>query len=752
MAKKIIIKFSDNPVAGTLLEPSAGFEYGIAIDGKSIVYDSGLQTVLVNFVPYGTTGYNPQYILEVQPTLTATIQAVFALISVNYSSPYIIYSIVDNTIEVLIKINNYINIAYGDINIKIEAYDEIVIEDSLNLKYFFEYKNIVNVKYSVKIYKKNFTGLPTEINGIAILEKGAVKDHLELIRGTGWTLELEANKDLTLDDLYTENEQDLNVKIYENNSLIFIGYVNPEGLFQSFTRDSWIISLDCVDGLGALSNLSFVDVQGFPFKGKMKAIDIVYYCLLRTGLQMDINVSINTFYDGLSIDNTTDILSKIYLNADRYQKIDNDTIMSCEEVLKSILDLFCACITQEDAQWYIYKPNEIYNDSIVVFKNYNINNVYTGLKTKKLEKKLGSQIDNFYPHHCSGNQNIQIKGSISKYRVNYKYGFVSGLLPNPNLIKNNGILEYNGWTISRPNDFINDPLKNSGFIIKTSPSFPSVQLITADGVSVSKNDEFFLRLSYSTIDPDNGNQGGCELKMIFKIGSFYLSGRVKPTVPKLERALEWTNNINDTLVIDLLYTGDYQILIPNIPVTGTLIFSIERAISYIGNDRITTISEIDLKPSSVSKAEVGEFHTVERATKVSSNIKDNKTIFNGDNATTIYLGAIFKEDQVTPTTLWNRKGRFESFSILRIAAEEELRISQKPLQIFKGSVFGKIPYLSLVEINNVNGKFMAIDYKYNTMTNVSEIKFLELFSAELTDLIYKFTFDYGNVVKPTIRG
>jgi hypothetical protein len=34
--------------------------------------------------------------------------------------------------------------------------------------------------------------------------------------------------------------------------------------------------------------------------------------------------------------------------------------MSCEEVLKSILDIFGAVITQIDGEWYIYKANEIY--------------------------------------------------------------------------------------------------------------------------------------------------------------------------------------------------------------------------------------------------------------------------------------------------------------------------------------------------------------------------------------------------------
>jgi len=163
-----------------------------------------------------------------------------------------------------------------------------------------------------------------------------------------------------------------------------------------------------------------------------------------------------------------------------------------------------------------------------------------------------------------------------------------------------------------------------------------------------------------------------------------------------------------------------------------------------------TVSEFDIFPTTNAQTEVGEFHTVERAIRVSSNVKEVKTIYNGDNAGVVYLGAIFKDDEITPTQFWSRKGRAESYPLLRMAAEEELRISQKPLKIFSGSIFGNLPYLSVININNVGNKFMFIEYSYDTMTNIGSYKLLELFSSEIQDIIYKFTYDYGNTVKPTI--
>ena len=89
---------------------------------------------------------------------------------------------------------------------------------------------------------------------------------------------------------------------------------------------------------------------------------------------------------------------------------------------------------------------------------------------------------------------------------------------------------------------------------------------------------------------------------------------------------------------------------------------------------------------------------------------------------------------------------------MQISAEEELRISQKPTKIFTGDAYGFIDYLSLININNVGTKFMPIEWSYNTKSNISRLKSLELFADEISDIDYKYTLDYGETVKPTIKG
>jgi len=744
MAKKIVISFTGQPTIGD------GFIYSILIDSINLVYTNGQTSLNID---YGIADFAPN-VVKLEATLSETIDKTLSFLIANWVSPTISYKRVDDTIEVLVNSDStVISTGATDVNINLTIAD-VSDEELLKLRYFFQYTNNVNDTFLCEIYKKNYTGIATEIHGSATLEKGSVKDHLDSIRGTGLSLELEASLDVTLEDLYTQNEQDFVVKFYKNSNILFRGFLKPDGVFQSFVRDIWVISLDCVDGLGALSNLSFVQPSGFRFIGKMKASDIVYNCLKRTGILLPINTSINTLYDGLTYTDNLDILTKIQLNADRFFKNDGQstgdgTLMSCEEVLKSVLDIFCACITQENGEWYIFKPNEIYTNPYVLFRRYDINNTYIGNVTINVNKSIGSQLDNYYPHHCSGNQKIDIKGSISAFRLGYKYGFVSGLLPNPSLI-HDGNLNYEGWTVEDAFPLINDPLRQSGFTIQNSTFGNTTNIVKSDVLAVVVQDFLKLRISYSVTN-GAGDTAGRFIRMRIQQGIYYLKYTPANSSTPIDDAINavWTTNASDTYTLWLNGEGSLEVVLPTFLADGNLTIGIMTVYPNLGR---TLISSLDLIPNTGDKPEIGEFHTVSRTQKVSSIVKENKSVSNGDNAGIIYLGAIYKENGLDTTQTWSRKGSFESYPLLRIAAEEELRIGQKPLKQFTGSIFGYLPYLSFIAINNLNGKFFPVEYSYDTKANIVDFKLLELYSAEIPDIMYKFTFDYGTVVKPTIIG
>ncbi len=735
---KIEIKFDNNPTAGM------GLSYGIFILGlNNLVYNNGLNYLNCQFV--NTPDVFPDKI-QLGATKSDTIDNVLAFLDANWAHPSIVYSRGTDSVFLTLTIEETVSVNYSPIPSFISFFINVTtVGNSFTptyLKYFFGYKNIVNDTYKCEIYTKINTPKATEIVGKAVLEKGSVKDHLDVVRGTGLSINLEATTELTLEDLYTQDEQNFTVKFYKNNKIIFQGFLKPDGVFQSFVRDRWVITLGCVDGLGALENLSFVKDTGFRFTGKMKAIDIIYNCLKRTGISLSINTSINILYKGLTPTDSLDILNKIYLNSDRYFKVDGQntgegTIMSCDEVLRSVLDLFCANITQENGEWYIYKSNELYSNAYVLFRRYGVDGVYINNVVKNLNKSLGSQIDNFYPHHCNGDQRIEIKGGISAFRTNYKYGFVGGFLLNSELV-HDGNLNYAGWTIDPVNKIylINDPLDNTGFKMKDNPSAGFKSVAISNGILVQEGNTF----DFKTTKKYNG-----QITFYFriKVGSYYLksSGEWTLVDTKLVHPQLPSNNNVATIT--------YSLKSFPIPISGLLTVEVF-APEFPVTTTIGEVSKIDFINTSTGENVVGEFHTVSRKIRPSSIVKENKTIANGDNEGIIYIGSIYKEDQITRTNLWSRNNFIESKPVLQIAAEETLKIAQKPTKIFSGSSFGYIPYLSVIEINNIDGKFMPIEWNYDTYTNIGSQKLLQLYSAELPDIDYKMTFDYGEVVKPTI--
>jgi hypothetical protein len=359
MSVKITIDFLDNPTLGN------AFNYTLSVEVGDILYDNGQSVLDLNYISETNT---PLFDIQLKSNKSETINNTLQFLQNNWNHPNITYSRVNDTIEVVVNIDKVI-VSYGtELNEEILISDELLETQVPSLIYFAEYTDTENVDYYIRIYKKGFTGTPTQINGYGVLKYGNAKDLFEPIRGNGLDLNLEADLSLTLEDLYTQEENIFSVIFLRGNKLLFEGFLKPDGIFQSFVNDRWMLSLTCVDGLGILKDLAFVQSNGLPFTGKMKIIDIVFNCLKRTGLQMPINVGIDLFYEGMLSGES--VFEKTYLNVDRFVKNDGETIMNCQDVLKSILNIFNAQICQVNGEWFIYRAIDLIKNRPIVKVGY----------------------------------------------------------------------------------------------------------------------------------------------------------------------------------------------------------------------------------------------------------------------------------------------------------------------------------------------------------------------------------------------
>ncbi len=747
MAKKINITFLNQPVT---IGP--GFSYNIQVNGFDIYFSNGYSECKIEFLANGASPVN-FYDVPIGLTLDETLQITLNFLRENYVNNLVSYNLIGNTIEVLIEADAIVTVS--DL---INAYIEITttdVEPSIdNLIYYLYFDD-----YILNIYKKNYLGNATEIYGSFVLKKSSVDSILTPIRGTGLDISIEANQTLTFDEFLIEDEFTYKTELLKNGLTVFEGYIKPDGCQQSFVNDLWFVNIESNDVLGALKDLSFVQSNGLNFIGKISVYDVIKGCLDRTRLTLPINTSINIEYIGYE---GTNILKDIYVRAERFIKNKEDiVIMDCNEVLTSILNLFSAVITQENGKWFIFRPNDLVLNGYTTF----INQDNDTTSVYDLNKVLGSQINNFYPHHCDSNQQIEVKGAISAYRLNYEYGFLDGYILNPNL-NHNSELVYEDWYLnpSLPDyvTVINDGISNSGLNLSTElpyhwvtepfvfplPDIGIVEVLTSSPIDAFENDVLTFRAKMSTKNLKHQFRF-----QIFTDDGYYLD---KNNNWVLDNTAYFYANCGKFKQTEIFLT--YELLMP--PVLNdcqiTIIIcapQIYPRVTFPDMIGLSKITYIQILNNEIQKSGIkGEFHTVTRKLPPSSITKENQKVFNGDGDA-ILIGGIFKSDQITLTDFWTRKNKYESLPLLGISAMDDLRIQSAPIKIFSGSIFGQLSYMSVIEIDNVIGLFMPIEYDYDYKANKSQVKLLQFYNSDLGDIDYTVSPNYGdNTIKPTIKG
>ena len=620
------------------------------------------------------------------------------------------------------------------------------------IKYFIQYKDTQNVEYSIKIKSDSYDSFPISIGGYAIIDRPEIDEIYTVIRGSSITLKLEASTNLTFEDLYSENEKEYIVELYRGLDPIFIGYIDPSGLFEDLVNDKWEISLRCVDGLGLLDNLSYVDDNGQPFTGKESDLNVIYNCLHRTGLlqengdEMFIESSLNTAY--VFIEDAFGPLPNVYSNQERFYKDDNETIMSCKEVLESTLRKYGGAITQENGKWKIFSFYELLAGDRKFYKYKG--NVYTGTTVKNYsEQTIGSQIAEDSIFWCNENQRKEIVPSVGAVKVNYKYGFVKSIIDNTDFT-NNGVT-IPSWTIL-----------NGALIELVSPRYIKIEsdqtnasVIDSDVVSLSESDTLEITFQYNALDSSSSQ------KLIqFKFQLILTDGS---TTYYFNQDGNWTTSVSSAKFGNGFGINGYfnnKLTTNPLPISGDFKVVIKQStiVDFVsGSERFIDVEITEVSVTAVADKTIqGENHTYQ-VEGTSTRVEDVIEISVGDNFSDIYLGALYKQDQNTNTDIWQTvytpSDIVGNQPILQILSEYIALHKRQPLYAISGDVYGYFEYLQIFVFPLIpERKFMITGYNFNTKTNIGSYTFTELKRGSTFGLTYNYAIDYGNVVKPTIVG
>lgn len=620
-------------------------------------------------------------------------------------------------------------------------------------KYFIE-----RTGYKLEIQKLVIPSaivIPVEINGTIEYKYQTKKDLFDPISASSLKLQLESSLYLTLDDLYSEDEKTYRTVMYKNSQIVFIGFIKPDGIFEDYVVDRWFLEIDSYDGLSTLKDITFLNENGISFSGRKSGFDIVHTCLLKTGLDLPININCGVFYEGYTLTPSFSILEGIYLNTERFYQ-NSSTAMNCEDVLKSILQIFNASLIQFNGEWYIYRTIDLTDN--MTFSKYTLGE-YVEDFIIDTSVNLGSHINGFDIFHCNSNQKKSISASVQAYKIIYKYGSINSVFSNGQLKLEGSGLDIPGWTVNNPDG---DVFRNSDgfgldsithYFSNNAPALLTMNqtLVITEG-SVMNLKIAFTNESVLRFPPPSDSSKG--LTFSLGVGGNWLKDDGTWDGTQNRIYISNSGEISEPTFNAFIGKGfaTYEAKIRS-PFNGQLELIIWRDKHEVGNGHFK-IHSIDLSGSNDSDIK-GREYTAQRTQKLSTVTKQNITVYNGDSVSDLIIGTIFKSDADTATTKWYRDTLSEFKELLEINAEDNLRVSPRPMALFEGDVYGYIPFLSVIYNDFFIGKkFQPLEWSYNFNTDTLRLNSKEFSSIllEPTDFTVNVTNNYGDETKVTIVG
>jgi hypothetical protein len=561
----------------------------------------------------------------------------------------------------------------------------------------------------------------------------------------------------------------------EFEDLIWQGFIIPDGCQESFTFPPYVISVNAVDGIGLLKNLSYVQNDGNFYLGKQSFIEVIQACLVRLEAPaLVLNTCVNIYDITMTQGDTYDPLDQGYVSSERYLKDDQFTPMNCEEVLRSILEEWTAVMIQSGGEWYIYRPTELAVDGSLTFRRYLDGfSVYDQpTVTENLDLVLGGESEGIIaaPYfHINTDQMKMIDRPYKNASMSYLYGELQNpyeKLDNPDFFGTLGCvptpvgpcdtITISGWTKVGVMYVGLWPTGGIIFYDEADPFDPpnitnyyeNNNLIPLNYTATNK-ERLRVEVTYENPDPD-----------FFAYMNFSITLDASGNIYYLQQNGSWqlsgAGMSEYYQVASIVGVGGTAIILSDpAPLDGNITFRILAPTATGNNIIYTNISAFIFLDFG---DQIGEMHTATQDGKFTF-VPETVNVFNGDSPNELFVGAIFGPDQNTLTTLWTRRGISESIlalpyaaskPFLRIAVEEKQRLYAGPFVRFEGSIFGYFNPLQRWTINLVTGYFMNLSLNYDLQQNICKAVLGRIVDDEIA-LVYTLTPDYGATTRVTVK-
>ena len=224
---------------------------------------------------------------------------------------------------------------------------------SMNLLYTSGFHSLNGTTYEVRIYRKDYSGEPSEIALSAedpLTIEWKESDKLDPVASSSATLRLYSDSDRQFVDLYTIEAGSVRMDVIRDGSLYWSGTLDTELYEEPYAyKTDYIVSLTFSD-FAILDRINY-DLSGFLTMRELLTNAIGKSCISYSGMTEYISTAL---FQGSS-DNLLDILSVL---SDNYYDEDGEP-MTWREVLESALQPLALSIRQKGGFLFLYDLNAL---------------------------------------------------------------------------------------------------------------------------------------------------------------------------------------------------------------------------------------------------------------------------------------------------------------------------------------------------------------------------------------------------------
>lgn len=617
------------------------------------------------------------------------------------------------------------------------------------IKYKCEFTSNKGLDYKVYILQKGYDSAIYDLrmggNPVSINYTSGSENKFEIIRGSECVLNFFSEYDGQFSEIMYADKNDFLVQVFIHEDLHWQGYVIQDNYNEPFASAPYLMSLRATDGLGDLKLIEFAKENGTVFLSNMTFIEAILNCLglLKNGTQL---VTSNDIFEARIDRNVTanEAFNQVTVNPFIFLKNELNA-KKCNEVLKSILELFQCYIYYKKGKYYIERINYKLSETLTR-RTYNINfdgdqSIVNTVSTENIRGRIErggalSFINNDQHSTYSAPYNKVTVNSDSvdpqNLVVNNYFRFWDDNTLTPFSWNKQGSISIAKKNYSRTGDALHVVTKTADNLLSYSTNMLTpVKTAFNGGISGTNTDNLNIKVAHS------GNVRFM-VKATTSTDTWYLTSsgytenqEVKyqgwwvKTTPSNCKFKWWGGNRG---TYDMWFVNQIDVPIP----AGTFDLNIGIMPSYLDDD------------STLADCVIREFTPLIKAGTGARSNGDNYSITSDKNVRESYddfqpsfgeFGNVGLTNQIlinTPTgrtftNTWYRDGKTEEKALLQIGVQSILNQYRTASRLFSGTFYGEFDYGKVYEIETLDGIYMP--YKVN-----NDLKF-DTHNAEFFELL-----------------